>query len=465
MQPTSPLSERRRRMALAVVAASAFFLSVDLTFVNVALPDIGRDLGASVSGLAWVVDTYNVALTGMLLLGAALAERLGRRRVFLGGLTLFTLASLLAGLSPDLAVLLAARVLMGIGAGLLLAPALAITAMVFPPGERARAVATWSSAGAIGLAVGPVFGGIIVGTLDWRWAFLLTVPFLAAATVVGFRVLPEGRADATTASDWTGAVLSVVALVPLVAALIEAPHRGWADPAIVACLLAGLLLLAAFVVRELRTRQPVLDVRMLRRAGVLGASVALFASYIAFMGILFLVSLEAQLVAGIGALAYGLLLAPRAIAYWLTTRVTTRLIGAGRGTPAVAAGLALMFAAFAVLAVAPASVGWTLVALVLDGVGAGLAVPVGVVVVLNDIPATAMSTASGLSVTSRFAGSTIGVAVLASVVVTAGGTLTNAIKSGYIAGALMLLALGPVAVAALLRRRRHDEGVPAPGPG
>ena len=460
----TPLPARRKRLALAVVAASAFFLSVDLTFVNVALPDIGHDLGASVSGLAWVVDTYNVALTGMLLLGAAMAERLGRTRVFLGGLMLFTLASLAAGLAPDLGALLGARVIMGVGAGLLLAPALAITAMVFPPGERAGAVATWSSAGALGLALGPVLGGVIVGTLGWRWAFLLTVPFLVVAAIVGLKVLPEGRGAPDAASDWSGAGLSVVALVPLVTALIQAPRLGWGDPLIIELLVAGVLLMTAFVVRELRARQPVLDVRMLRRPGVLGASTALFASYVSFMGIVFLVSLEAQLVTGLGALEYGLLLAPRAIAYWLTTRATTRLTRAGHGTQALAAGLALMVAAFAVLAFAPAHIAWTLIALVLDGVGAGLVVPVGVVVVLNDVPASAMSTASGLSVASRFAGSTIGVALLASVAVAGSGTLAEGITNGYIAGGALMLVLTPVAVIALLRRDRHHQALGA-GPG
>ena len=451
------LSARQKRTALAVVAVSAFFLSVDLTFVNVALPNIGSDLGASVSGLAWVVDTYNVALTGMLLLGAAMAERLGRKRVFLSGLVLFTLASLAAGLAPDLAALLVARVAMGIGAGLLLAPALAITAMVFAPGERAAALATWSSAGALGLALGPVLGGLIVGTLDWRWAFLLTVPFLAATLVVGQRVLPEGRAEQGTTSDWTGAVLSVVALVPLVAALIEAPHWGWGNPLIVACLSVGVLLLAAFVVRELMARAPVLDLRMLRRPGVLGASIALFASYISFMGIIFLLSLEVQLVTGLSVFIYGLMLAPRALAYWPMTRVATRLIRSGRATLSIATGLTMSVVAFLMLATGPENVAWVMVALVLDGAGAGLAVPVGVVIVLNDIPPSAMSTSSSLSVASRFAGSTVGVAVLASVVADGGGSLQEGIINGYFAGGALVLTLGVVAVVALLRRGRHHQ--------
>lgn len=441
---------KRPRLVLAVVATAAFFLSVDLTFVNVALPDIGRQFRASPPDLAWVVDGYTVALTSLLIPGAAIAERFGRKPVFLCGMGVFTVASVAGGLAGNLALLVAARVAMGAGAGMMLAPAMAITAMSFAPADRPRALAVWASAGALGLALGPVLGGFVVGSLGWRWAFLLPVPVLGAALAAGAAVLPRGGGPADVPFDGWGALLALLAPAPLVAGLIEAPRLGWSSPWTVGLLALGAALLCAFAVRESRCADAVFDVRVFSLPVVAGASLVLFAAYVAFMGVLFLVTIELQDIAGLGPIGYGLVLAPMSVAYWLFSRVGAREAHAGRGARAVWSGLAAVFAAFALPALSPPTVAWTLPALILMGIGNGLLVPVAAAAVLNALPDRALGTSSALSVVARFFGGAVGVAVIASAVASAAG-LADGLTWGYRAGAGTELVLATAAVLLLNR--------------
>lgn len=447
----------RPGLVLAVVSTAAFFLSIDLTFVNVALPDIGRQFTAAPSDLAWIVDAYTVALTSLLIPGAAVAERFGRKAVFLCGMGVFTAASLAGGLASSLTSLLVARGAMGVGAGMMLAPAMAITAVAFPPAQRPRALATWASAGALGLALGPVLGGLVVGSLGWRWAFLLPVPVLVAGLVVGFLALPRGRGPDGVALDGWGALLALLALAPLVGGLIEAPALGWTSPAAIGLLGSGACLMVAFVARELAVATPAFDVRALGRPVVAGASLVLFAAYIAFMGVLFLVTLELQQSAGLGPVAYGLVLAPMSVAYWLLSRIGGRLAQAGRGPQALGLGLVATFASFAIPALGPNSVAWTLPALVLMGIGNGLLVPVAAAMVLNALPDRALGTSSALSVVARFAGGAVGVAVIASAVASA-PTLDQGLTWGYWAGAGSVLVLAITAVLLLVRGDAMRKG-------
>lgn len=447
----------RPRLVLFVVATAAFFLSIDLTFVNVALPDIGRQFSTSAGDLAWVVDAYTVMLTSFLIPGAAVAERFGRKRVFLCGMGLFTIASVVGGLTSSLGVLLAARAAMGAGAGMMLAPAMAITAMSFAPADRPRALATWASAGALGLALGPVLGGLVVGWLGWRWAFLLPVPILLAGWVIGVWILPRGRGPDGVPLDGWGALLALVSLAPLVAGLIEGPTLGWRSPWTLGLLVLGAALLAAFAVRERGRTNPAFDVRALGRPVVAAASLVLFAAYVAFMGVLFLVTIELQDLAGLGPVAYGVVLAPMSAAYWLTSRVAARLAAAGRARHAIGGGLVACVAAFAMPAVAPNTVVWTLPALILMGIGNGLLVPIAAAAVLNALPDRDMGTSSALSVVARFAGGAVGVAAIASVVASA-ETLDRGLTGGYWAGAAMVFGLAVIAALILAGVRRVDEG-------
>ncbi|WP_328361757.1 MFS transporter [Mycobacterium sp. NBC_00419] len=448
---------RNPRLVLSVVTMAAFFLSIDLTFVNVALPDIGRQFHASAPDLAWVVDAYTVALTSLLIPGAAVAERFGRKAVFICGMGFFAAASLAGGLAESLPLLLAARALMGIGAGMMLAPAMAITAMSFPAADRPRALAVWASAGALGMALGPVVGGLVVGALGWRWAFLLPVPVLVVGLAIGTMALPRGRGPDGIALDGWGTVLALVALPPLVAGLIEAPILGWSSPWTVGLLALGAALLALFVFYERRVPAPAFDVRVFSRPAVAGASLLLFASYVSFMGVLFLVTIELQDIAGLGPVRYGLVLVPMSAAYWLMSRVGARVARAGGARHAIGWGLAATVAAFTIPALAPNTVPWTLPALVLMGIGNGLLVPVAAAAVLNALPDRALGTSSALSVIARFAGGAVGVAAIASAVASA-PTLDAGLTLGYWVGAVALLALAVAAGLQLTRTRRRTMG-------
>ena len=182
----------RVTLSLFVICTVPFFISADVSVINLALPSIATDLNASMSELQWVIASYNIALAGLLLLGAGIGERFGYKSAFLSGVFLFMIGSVFAGLGSTLPLLIGSRVLMGIGGALLIAPALSLIAMIFPPQQGARAVATWAAAGGIGLALGPVLGGAILMLASFQWLFLVNVPFMLILLILGLKVLPGG---------------------------------------------------------------------------------------------------------------------------------------------------------------------------------------------------------------------------------------------------------------------------------
>jgi predicted MFS family arabinose efflux permease len=284
---------------------------------------------------------------------------------------------------------------------------------------------------------------------------------LLVAVAAAVRILPVGRGPDGVPLDVWGAGLALVALVPLVAAIIEGPRLGWTSPWVIGGLAAGVLLLTGFVARELMARHPAFDVRALRHPAVAGASLVLFASYVAFMGVLFLVTLELQHVAGVTPIEYGLLLLPMSVAYWVMSRVGAKVAAGGRSALALTAGLAAVVASFALPAFAPPSPGWAVPALILMGVGGGLLVPVASAAVLDALPAVSLGTSSALSVVPRFTGGAVGVAIIASAVSTvsapASSTLEDGLTAGYRAGGITALILAVAAGLLLARGRRLVE--------
>ena len=302
-------------MLLATVLGSSMAV-LDSTVVNVALPTIGRHLGASLAGLQWTVTAYTLTLAALILLGGSLGDRLGRRRVFLVGVVWFALASALCGLAPTIGVLIGARVLQGIGGALLTPGSLAIIQSTFAPDDRPRAVGAWSGLGGVASAIGPVLGGWLVQVAGWRWVFLLNLPLAIAVIAVTVRHVPETRDTSVRGGfDVAGAVLTALALAGITYALIEVPEKQ--DKAAVA--VAGLLGVAAGVafvlVERRRTRAPdkvtpmlPLDVFASRQFSVI--NVITFLVYGAFGGLLFLLVLQLQVVAGFSPLKAGSALLP-----------------------------------------------------------------------------------------------------------------------------------------------------------
>ncbi|RCH64444.1 MFS transporter [Streptomyces sp. SDr-06] len=302
-----------RWVLLTTVLGSGMAL-LDSTVVNVALPHIGTDLDTDMAVLQWTVNAYMLTLAGLILLGGALGDRYGRRKVFVIGVVWFAAGSLLCGLAPDAGVLIAARALQGIGGALLTPGSLAIIQASFHPDDRARAVGVWSGLGGVGAAVGPFLGGWLVDGPGWRWVFLINVPLAALCVPVALRHVPESRDPRTHTGrfDVLGAALGALTLALVTYALIEAPGQG-SSGLVVGSGVAGLGLGAAFVRRERRLADPMLPRDIFRSRVFTAVNAVTVCVYAAFGGFFFLAALQLQVVAGYSALGAGAALLPTTV--------------------------------------------------------------------------------------------------------------------------------------------------------
>ncbi|MFF4479845.1 DHA2 family efflux MFS transporter permease subunit [Streptomyces sp. NPDC001520] len=298
-----------RWLVFTTVLGSAMAL-LDSTVVNVALPRIGLDLGADLPVLQWTVNAYMLTLAGLILLGGALGDRFGRRRVFVTGVVWFSLASLVCGLAPNAGVLIAARALQGIGGALLTPGSLALIQSVIHPDDRARAIGLWSGFGGIGAAIGPFLGGWLVDGPGWRWVFFINVPLAAVCVPVALRHVPEtSNPRAHGRFDVLGALLGAATLGLITYALIAAPQKG-ASPAVVVPAVAGLAMGVVFVAVERRRREPMLPLSIFSSRQFSAVNAVTLCVYAAFGGFFFLSVLDLQVVVGYSALAAGTALLP-----------------------------------------------------------------------------------------------------------------------------------------------------------
>lgn len=301
-----------RWIVLTTVLGSGMAM-LDSTVINVALPRIGQDLGTDLAALQWTVNAYMLTLAGLILLGGALGDRYGRRRVFVVGVVWFALASLVCAVAPNAAVLIAARAFQGIGGALLTPGSLALIQASFHPDDRARAVGLWSGFGGVGAAIGPFVGGWLVDGPGWRWVFLLNLPVAALCVPVALRHVPESRDPrAHGRFDVLGAVLGAVSLALVTYALIEAPGRG-ASPAVIGAAVGGVLSGAAFVQVERRRRDPMVPPAIFRSRLFTVVNLVTFCVYAALGGFFFLSAIQLQVVAGYSALGAGTALLPTTV--------------------------------------------------------------------------------------------------------------------------------------------------------
>jgi EmrB/QacA subfamily drug resistance transporter len=315
-----------RWVLLATVLGSGL-AQLDGTIVNVALPRIGSDLHAGLTSLQWTVTAYTLTLSGLLLLGGSLGDRLGRRRVFVFGIVWFTVASAGCALAPTAGVLVAVRALQGVGAALLTPGSLAILEAVFRPRDRAAAVGAWSGLGGVATAIGPVLGGVLVGVAPWGWrlAFLINLPLAAVVVMVAVRHVPETRDEQASGHlDVLGAVLAAGGLGALAYALIEGPGQRWRLP-VLAMLTAGIVLLAGFILREARARDPMLPLGLFRSRQFTAANVVTLVVYAALSGSFFLLPVQLQLVSGFTPVAAGSALLPVTVVMLLLSARMGRL--------------------------------------------------------------------------------------------------------------------------------------------
>lgn len=445
----------RKWWTLAAVSAGVFMLLLDVTIVNVALPDIERALGASLSDLQWVINAYALSLAALLLTAGSLADLLGRRRVFAIGVAIFTTGSLLCGLAPSPLFLTLARAGQGVGGAVMFATSLALLANAFHGKDRGVAFGVFGAITGVAVAVGPVLGGVIVSGLSWRWIFLVNIPIGIATIVAILLRVDESRDPRARRPDWLGFVTFSAALFALVYGLIESNTHGWGSATVVGSLVAAVVLLAAFVAVELLQRSPMFDFSLLRKPTFVGGLAAAFAISAGLFALLTYLVLYLQNVLGFSPVQTGVRLlaltgaifVTAGIAGRLSARVPTRLL-IGPGFLLIGAGLLLM------RGLTPSSE-WThlLPGMILAGFGAGLVnVPLASTAVGVVEPARA-GMASGINATLRQVGIATGIAALGSIFTarlreTVAGSLagtpvsnrahevTDAITSGHVSSAI-----------------------------
>ena len=411
------MPHERRRLGLLVVCGAMFISAVDMTIVNVALPDISEDLNAGVGELQWVLAAFLVALAGLLLVGSGLADRFGRKRIFLAGMTAFAVASVLCALAPSPFALIGARALMGAAAACVLPPALSLIAVMFPPEERAQALGVWAAVAGVGLVVGPVLGGLLVREVGWEAVFLVNVPVALVVVPAGLEVLPESTRPGTPPIDLLGVALSILSLGGIVFALIEGPDSGWTSPEVIVTGVVGLAAGALFVRAELSRRDPLLDVRVLARPAVAAGAVAILSVYIAFMGTMFLLPQYLQYVQDRSVVAAGLLLAPLGVGAGIGARYNARVFAALGPRLTVAGGLVALAGASALLLLLgrTTTVAVVLVATALIGGLIALAVPPATAVIMNDLGEEKAGDGGAINQLARQVGGALGVAVIGTV--------------------------------------------------
>jgi len=394
-----------------------FISAMDMTIVNVALPDMSNDLDAGIGELQWVLDAFLVSLAGLLLVGSGLADRFGRRRVFLSGFVGFAVASVLTAASQTVGEVIAARVLMGVAAACVLPPALSLLAVLFPPELRPKALGVWSGVAGIGLALGPVVGGVLVDVAGWRWVFLVNVPFVLVAAPLGLRWLPESRRPGAPPLDLPGVALSTLALTGIVFALIEGVDARWTSPVVLFAAAVGIAAGVAFFAVERGRAQPLFDVRVLVRPPVAAGALAILASYIATLGMLFLLPQYVQYVQEHSALAAGFELAPFGLGLGVFASVSGRLVARYGPRVVLLAGLLTASAGFVPLLLLSSDSSPALVVLGtgIVGCGGGLTYPPATAVIMNDLGTEKAGDGAAVNQFARQVGGALGVAIVGSV--------------------------------------------------
>ncbi|MFE1884233.1 MFS transporter [Streptomyces diastatochromogenes] len=410
------LSHRRRLLVLAICCMSLLIVSLDNTVLNVALPSVQRDLDAPTSGLQWTIDAYTLVLASLLMLAGSTADRVGRKKVFMAGLVVFSIGSLLCSLAPNLELLVVFRMVQAVGGSMLNPVAMSIITNTFTdPRERARAIGVWGGVVGISMAAGPLAGGLLVESVGWRSIFWVNLPVGLAALLLTLRFVPESRAPRARRPDPVGQVLVIALFGSLTYAIIEAPDSGPGTVvpfAVVAC--AALLALLRY---EPRRAEPLIDLRFFRSAPFSGATVIAISAFAALGGFLFLSTLYLQNVRGLDALHAGLWMLPMAAPCFLCAPLSGRLVGSrGPRLPLLVAGAAMtasgvLFAAFE----AETSNATLFAGYVLFGIGFGFVNAPITNTAVSGMPRAQAGVAAAVASTSRQLGQTLGVAIVGAV--------------------------------------------------
>jgi EmrB/QacA subfamily drug resistance transporter len=474
--PDTQSTDRRRWLALVVLCVGMLMIILDATVVNVALPAIQKDLGFSQSNLAWVVNAYLISFGGLLLLAGRLGDLIGRNRIFIAGLTLFTAASLLCGVAHSQALLIGARFLQGVGGAMTSAVILGMIVTMFPePAERAKAIGVYSFVASAGASIGLLLGGVITQAINWHWIFFINLPIGIATGALALRLVARHQGiGLRQGADIAGAVLVTSALMLAVYTIVKASDYGWASAHTLGFGAVAILLLAGFVIREARTATPLMPLRLFESRNVAGANVVQLLMVAGVFGMFFLGVLYLHRVLGYGAIDTGLAFLPvsisiGALSLGFSARLNTRFGARATLLP----GLVLIAGGLTLFARSPVDARYlvdVLPAMLLIGIGAGLSFPSLMTLAMSGATPGDSGLASGLVNTTQQVGGALGLAVLATLSTTrthhllAGGDATqSALTSGYhlafvVSAALLVSA---VAIAAtVLQPAMSAEPVP-----
>jgi EmrB/QacA subfamily drug resistance transporter len=416
---TGNLSRRRRIGILFICSMSLLIVGLDVTIVNVALPSIGRDFRAPLSGLQWTVDAYTLVLASLLMLSGSTADRLGRRRTFVIGLLTFAAGSLLCSLAPDLTLLIVFRMVQAVGGSMLNPVAMSIITNTFTiPRERAQAIGVWAAVVGVSMALGPVVGGVLVTSVGWRSIFWINIPVGLTAVVLARRYIPESKAPVARKVDVPGQVLVITLLSSLTYGIIEAPSRGWSSPLIVGSFALAAASLVALLAWERRAVEPLIDLRFFRSVPFSSAALIAVAAFATLGGFLFLNTLYLQDVRGLSPLQAGLDTLPLAAMTMLLPPVSGRIVGRRGGRiPLVIAGTALAASCLMLVGLsATTPFTWLFTAYVVFGIGFGFVNAPITNSAVSGMPRAQAGVAAAIASTSRQIGQTLGVAVVGSLV-------------------------------------------------
>jgi EmrB/QacA subfamily drug resistance transporter len=469
-----PARQVNRNAVLAVVAVAQFMVLLDATIVNVALPTIQRDLGFSEQSLSWILNAYTLVFGGFLLLSGRAADQLGRRRLFVAGITLFSGASLICGLAQSEAMLLVARGAQGLGGAMVSPAALSIILSTFAEGpERNRALAVWGAIAGVGGAVGLLLGGAIVEAISWPWVFFINVPIGAAVLALTPRIVPESRSDAAAKRgyDAEGAITITLGTIALVFTLINADSWGWGSGKTIAGFAIAAVLIAAFVVIEHRHRDPLVPLGIFSNRGLAASDVTMLLVAAALFGMFFFCTLYLQQVLGFSALETGVSYLPFSLTLIAVSAGSSRIVDRFTPKPVLVTGLLITTAGFIVLTQVSGHGDYlthVLPALVILAIGLGMSfVPITIAATSGVAPEDS-GLASGLLNTTQQVGGSLGLAILSTISTTRiadalhGGAalpvaLTHGFKGGFIVSAILCAASAALALVLLPPRKRAVE--------
>jgi EmrB/QacA subfamily drug resistance transporter len=467
MEREAPVSQARTLWTLAITSIALFMVVLDNLVVSTALPVIRVDLGASIEELEWTVNAYTLTFAVFLLTGAALGDRFGRKRMFGLGLGIFTAASAAAALAPSMGALIAARAVQGVGGALVMPLTLTLLSAAFPAERRGVALGIWGAIGGIAVASGPLVGGAVIEGISWQWIFWLNVPVGLLLVPLAIARLRESHGP-DKALDLPGLALASGGLLGLVWGLVNGNGDGWASTSIVASLSAGVALLIAFVMWELRTREPMLPMRFFRNRGFSAANAASLAMSFGMFGSIFLLTQFFQTAQGYSPLEAGLRVLPWTAMPMVVAPIAGALSDKIGSRPILAVGLALQAIGLAwIAAVSTATVGYASLVgpFILSGIGMGMFFAPMANVILSAVKPVEEGKASGANNAVREVGGVFGVAVLASVFTSYGGYQSaEAFNDGLVVATwvgAIVVAGGALAALAIPGRSRETAGVPA----